>query len=348
MVFKINRFFIIFFISLYSFSCISTLSLKFTKNSKSKQHFEIISVPPTQIIYQLKATKPVISKYDRAYWLNIRKQSSFAKDKIFALLAIGEWDVAIEESRTYLIEHPKDIYALSALSIAYAVKKQYNFAEYYVKLLEKNYGQSALTLNIKALCVLLSPQVDMVKINQAIDLFNQSYNMSNQEIASGLNLAYLYLEIGHTQKAVEVFESLKHRCKNCSLSLIGAGIAYSRLGQINMAKQNFTALLKQDNTNVYALYYLSIIEYSYFKNISQAKEYLHKILTLNIESYADIQRKAQLFLRRIESEKIDSKDIEVLTTKNGDNNNSPDTQYSVIKEAPLPSTNDTLFINFEE
>ena len=199
--------------------------------------------------------------------------------------------VAINESKSLLRKSPKDEIALTNLATAYAMKRDYERASYYGGLLEKYHGKSSDSLNLKGLAILNSTNRSFSDYYRAINYFRSSYKLDSKQVASGLNLGFLYLDLSKNNEANNIFTDVAERCKNCcSQSLIGRGIALSRLGELAMAERTFRLAIKKED-DVRAQYYLALINYYEKKDLSKAKYFLKKVVNNDEKDNYEIKRK---------------------------------------------------------
>ena len=186
-----------------------------------------------------------------------------------------QWQSCIEQAKTILNKHPNHETALAIMSLAYHSLSQNLKALYFTRKTLKLYPYNTVALNIKGLLTLKQSH-SVNDFKKAASYFKKAITLSKYEIAAGLNLAYLYLELGNPELAKEGFEKMTERCKNCIAAQTGLGIALNRLDQPGHAREIFEDILLQDRNHFVALYQLTLI---HLKNNEHqaAKTYLNRI-----------------------------------------------------------------------
>ena len=206
------------------------------------------------------------------------------------------------ESRDLLIKKPKNRIALTNLATAYAMKRNYEKASYYGKLLEKYHGSHADTLNLLGLSTLNSPHKSFGDYYKAANYFKRAFNSSSKQIASGLNLGFLYLDLSKNAKAIETFAEVAERCEDCSQALVGKGIAQSRAGKLKTAERTFKKVLRSNKNDVRALYYLALISHFGDKDNKKAVKLLVKVMRDPAKDNYEVKRRANFLLRKIQAQ----------------------------------------------
>ncbi len=234
------------------------------------------------IVQQIGNPNPVLSPYNRGFWLARRdsgeKEGKVGTKHMFALLATGEWDAAVGEARQYLASHPGHKRALTVLVAALVYGRKFDLAAYYAKQLEKVAPNSSEVFNIKGISVMMAAQNRLVELRRAEKLFRQALDASSSDIAAGLNLGHLYLEIGDARAANLVFDSMSSRCNSCVEALIGVGISSERTRQYEKAGDAWNQILKENPSNHRALYHLALIRKNGYNDYDQAENILKKLL----------------------------------------------------------------------
>ena len=254
------------------------------------------------MVFQSKAKRPTLAKLSRKHWVELRKGMQPSQRKLMATLATGSWNAAEQEARGFLAVNPKDQVALQVLAISLSMQQKYQLAAFYAKVSEKFHSRTAVTSNLRGIAAMLRPRAKLRDYKEAVEHFQEAFNNEGTEIASGLNLGRLYLELGDAKGAASTFASVKDRCSNCEPGLVGSGIAHGRLRNYDEAKRNFELVLDKNPNHSQALYRLALIINAQDGPKKQAKKYLDRLLTSeNIKDKA-IQQKAQSFLRQLEAE----------------------------------------------
>jgi len=249
---------------------------------------------------------PVVSSRDRDSWVDLHERAPHGAGKAAAALAAGSHNEAIREAKNWLATHPRSKEALIVLASAYAMDKQFERAELYARLLDRYHPGTAESKNIQGIAAMLTPKADMNDFRRAITLFEQAYSASDREIAPGLNLGSLYLELGDGNKAREVFNTASARCGQCYVARYGYGIASIRTGSYAEARLAFEEILKQKPNDSEALYRLALISKNGYNDLKSAKQYL-KTLLADGSGKSAVHRQAHVMLRRMEA--LDAKKL---------------------------------------
>jgi len=275
------------------------------------------------VVQQAGRINPVISVYDRQHWLDVRADSKDERMKMYAALAVGEARVAEVEARSFLRKHPKDFAGLQVLAASLGMQKKYSLAGYYAGLLESYYQDSSEALNLLALSMLMNNQNRVQDYRRIVDMLQKSFGASSNQIAAGLNLGHLYLELGNISAAAETFATVRVRCDSCVESLMGAGIAAYRAGNYGVAQSSFKQVLSKSKFHSEALYRLALVERNVQKNNGNAKQYLRTMLANRNDKDRMIYQRANTMLRQLEGEsdrtatanQVDDEDKENAATK---------------------------------
>jgi len=284
---------IIYFFAIAALSACTTTGKRNDLASNSKLQDPIVG--------QSGSSNFVISKIKRKHWIQIRKSTKNPSKKLYATLAAGAWDAAEIEARNHLQKHPKDEGALTALIIASSMQRKHPLAAYYAGLLEKYHQPSAESLNARGLAAVTAPKASIEDFQKAVQLFHQSFYSTTTEIAAGLNLGRLYLELGDAQGASEIFAEARKRCNDCLPSLIGNGVANSRLRNLDRARTAFKLVLKVDPYHPQALYRLALISKE-DRKLEQAKRYLDLLMVHSKSKDYVITKKAEELVRTLDSQ----------------------------------------------
>jgi tetratricopeptide (TPR) repeat protein len=249
------------------------------------------------VVQKIGKKKPVISPYGSSHWIKNRESKSMTIQTIQGMLATNEALGAERLARKYLAKNPGDIEGLTALSSALAMSKQYDLAAYYAKLISKKLPENPHSLNIQGLAALMGAK-RIEEFKRAERLFQRSFDSSDSEIAAGLNLGNLYLELGNSQAALKIFQTTEKRCSDCVPSLMGHGIAARRLGKNEEALVAFNKLLDQEEEHAPALYHKALVYRDGYHDNKKAEESLRVLL--ESPTIASVQkRQAHALLRSI-------------------------------------------------
>lgn len=250
----------------------------------------------------------VMTQIDRETWVQLRKAANSDEVKLYATLGAKEWEVAASDARSYLRENPKNKTALTVLATSLAMQKNYALAAYYGSLLERYYPGFPEAKNLLGLAVLNRPNANYSDYTKAANYFAQAFDSSDTQVASGLNLGHLYLQLGNAQSSVDVFGAVRQRCNDCVESLVGFAVASSRTRDFKAAKDAFSKVLEKDKNHLGALYYLALIENYGQKRPDRAMTLLSKIIKDTSQRDMDIKRKANALLRRLQANEYAKQD----------------------------------------
>ena len=253
-------------------------------------------------VQRMDQEQPVLAKIDRDQWIEIRKNSKDERARLLATLGTREWEVAATEARAYLSQHPKDRAALMVLTTSLAMQKNYEMAAYYGDMLAKYYPGQADVLNIHGLTALHVPHGTIKDYRKALVAFEGSLQASETQIAAGLNLGHLYLEMGDAAKASATFATVRSRCADCTEATLGHGVAFMRLGKYSEARDAFSGILSKHPNHAQALYRLALVEKNGYNDNKKAESYLNQLLAKSSEGEKEVKRRANFMLRRIQAE----------------------------------------------
>jgi tetratricopeptide (TPR) repeat protein len=268
---------------------------------KDSQKSESRSLIPQETTVVLRSGKqePVISNLDRDAWVDVHKAVG-ADQKFYASLSAGEFKTAVKEAHFFLTKNPKHRGALLALASGYAMLKDFEKARLYAQLLERYHPGMSESLNIQAIAIMLRPQATLMDYRQAAVLFEQAFSMNGSEVAAGLNLGALYLELGNADKASEVLATVKSRCNGCRDARYNLGTALARIGQYDRANSEFQQIVDENPRDAEALYRLALVSKNGYNDISSSKAHLRQLLALDARSSGPVYRQAHIMLRRLE------------------------------------------------
>lgn len=247
-----------------------------------------------KVVVQKAGSKlPILSPYGKKHWYEARQSAKSEIKRIQAILATGDYRSAEKSARVYLEKMPGDLDGLTVLSSALAMRGKYQLAAYYAKLISKKMPNNAYSLNLQGLAILMQAS-HMSEYKRAQKLFRQSFENSNKEIAAGLNLGNLYLDLGNVSAALGIFEETSNRCNNCTPALLGYGIAAKSLRKYPEAQDSFESILEKEPNNPHALVYLAEVYDRGLNDRNNAIKFLNKAIASNntphsLKNYAYIQ-----------------------------------------------------------
>jgi thioredoxin-like negative regulator of GroEL len=245
---------------------------------------------------------PVISQFPRMKWLELKKTEKGPIRKMQAMLATGASLDAEREARSYLQGNPGDIDGILVLASALAQSRQYELADYYAELLEKNPETKAHGLNIKGLATLIGAS-SAADYRTAQNELISAHKANPKQIAAGLNLGALYLEIGNANAAVGIYQETSVRCSKCQPALLGYGIASLRSQKYKDAETALTDILIKNKNDGMANYHLALVYLLGQKNKSKAETVLKRLLQDETQGSSELRQRAQAILKKIKGDK---------------------------------------------
>jgi len=123
-------------------------------------------------------------------------------------MATGEMEAAMSFARTRLMQNPGDIEALTMLAAGLALSRNYELSNYYADLALKQQPDNPLILNIKGVATMLAQKIRVADLKKAATYFAEAFDTDARQVAPGLNLGNLYLELGNAKASSEVFEKV--------------------------------------------------------------------------------------------------------------------------------------------
>ena len=188
-----------------------------------------------------------------------------------------DWVAGIEQAKRILKKDPFNSLCFLVLATAYARQDDWEKARFYAKkILQSSPGHVAAS-NIMGLYKTKEAKT-LADYRAAIRWFLKSFKGSSGELASGLNLGYLYLSLGDHHGAAAVFKEVYARCQQCSAGALGMGIALRRAGRVGEARRLFGQVVEAHPNAPTAWYQLALIFRTEDKNYSKSSQYLKKIL----------------------------------------------------------------------
>ena len=260
-----------------------------------------LTAAKSTVVTQAGRSEPVVSGFDRPYWVDLRGKNG-AMPKMNGALATGEAQAAIDLARDYLAKRPGDADGLTMMAAALVLSRNYDLAAYYASLVEKARPNDAFALNVKGIAAMQTAKPRMADFRRATQLFQQAFDADPRQIAAGLNLGAVQLELGNATMAEQTFGQVSKRCEECNVALMGYGLSSARAGHMNQAKVAFEAVLKKNPSHSEALYQLALVQKNGYNNSKQAEKYLSQLLAdPKIKNVATRER-AQSVLRSMNGE----------------------------------------------
>lgn len=279
------------------------------------------------IVQQGGKRAPVVSKFDRGYWLDIRKGASSKIMRMHASLATGDAQGAEDLARKYLEKNPGDANGLTVLAASLVMKKKYQLANYYAGQLEKVSPDNAIAQNIRGLAIMIGQSNRVKDFKKAEAYFKAAFENNSDQIAPGLNLGHLQLELGNSRQAIQTFSEASSRCNQCEPAMMGQGIAESRAGSKEKAVQVFEAVLGEKPNHSEALFHLALVYKNRYNKGDKAEELLHKLLSRSRRNDPDtiaLKERAETILNTVRAEASQSDRTALARAEQEDGEQAPD------------------------
>lgn len=268
--------------------------------SASEEGSRYVYRGPTAV-KQIGSTQIAYSKEGYQYWYEMR-QSKDPLKRIAGNLAAGQLGQAVNLSKSYLEKNPQDVQALIYLATALALDRKYALAAYYAKAGLRQRPGDAMLLNIAGLSMYMNHAGSSVEQKQAIEFLRASFNNDSSQIASGLNLGGIFLELGKHAEAQVYYQKVASRCGQCTAALLGSGTAYLKHKNYQAAKDSFEKIIAREPAHGPALYNLAVVYRNGYQNKKQAEKYLFTLLNRTNKADYALRARAQTFLRMMKSE----------------------------------------------
>jgi tetratricopeptide (TPR) repeat protein len=252
-------------------------------------------------VKQIGQTGLAFSKESSGYWVELR-QSKDALKQIAGLLAAGNSTQAVNAAKGYLSSHPQDVQGIMYLATALAMDKKYHLAAYYAQAGLRLRPGDGMLLNVLGVSSYLGSIRSAKEVSESLAILKQSFQGNSSQIASGLNLGGIYLELGNPAEAKVYYQEVAKRCGNCTMSLMGSGTASLRQKKFAEAKSAFEKILTKEPFHGAALFNLAVVYRNGFQNRAQAEKYLFTLLNRSGKSDMALRSRAQAFLRMMKGE----------------------------------------------
>jgi tetratricopeptide (TPR) repeat protein len=271
------------------------------------------------VVQRVGARDTIISPFGKNHWYSARQQKEGGLGPIQGMLATGEGPGAEQAARTFLQKNPGHPEGLISLASALALTGQYDLAGFYAKLAAQKLPNDSRTINIQALAILMRAR-NMSDYRSAERLLQKSFDSSPQEIAAGLNLGSLYLELGNAAGAAQIFEQTSSRCKLCAASELGLGIAKMRLKRFDEAEKHLLVAIKNNQEKTKGLYYLALVYKNGLNSSQKAESTLRTLLAEGSKKDPVTLRLGHTLLRKIKAEQAHRPATAVAKRKNAEKN----------------------------
>ena len=164
---------------------------------------------------------------------------------------------------------------LTVLAGALFMEKKHRASKFYARQVLKFNPDNHAAQNILGLYYLYNAQTKH-DFKRAEQMFKRAFKSSPNEVASGLNLGFLYLRRKSSFFAQEIFTEVITRCKDCQAAYLGLGIAHYQRQQFKDAITAFEDGLDiEDNDEI--LFHLALVYRYGVKSLDKAREHFNKI-----------------------------------------------------------------------
>lgn len=232
---------------------------------------------PTMDGFLIKDRQTTAMMKDQKVWFSEIKTKDPTMASVLDSVARQDWDGSISQAKIVLRSQPFNSLCFLVLATAWAGKNEWEKARFFARKILQNRSDYVEAMNILGLYKLTDAKT-MADYRSAIAWFTKAFQGNSTEVASGLNLGYLYLDLGDHSKAEQVFSQAYKRCDRCSAGALGLGIALSRMGQYQDARKKFEQVVKQNPESMTGWYQLALLTRNHEKNFEKSTEYLKNIL----------------------------------------------------------------------
>lgn len=253
------------------------------------------------VVIQAGQSDPVVASHDRRYWLDLRQKKD-VQARLRGALATGEGEAAVQLAKARLAKHPGDPEATAELAAALVLTRNYELAAYYASQLDRLQPGNPIARNIRGLATMLGSKARMADFRRAEADFQQAFDADATQIAPGLNLGNLQLELGNAGGASQTFARVVERCGQCTPGLMGLGIALSRSQQWPKAEAAFQSVLARNPKHAAALYNLALVYKNGYHNKDKAEKCLFALLNDSRTKNVALRERAQVVLRIMKGE----------------------------------------------
>ncbi|MFK7822956.1 MAG: tetratricopeptide repeat protein [Oligoflexales bacterium] len=243
------------------------------------------------ILIKKKNIKPFYK--DKQLWLSEFESKDGILAKIIQTIEKKEWKQSIHMARNYLKKNPFNKGCFLVLATSYAGLGKYEKASYYAKLVLKKFPTNVAAINILGLSIYSRAEL-LEDYRKAQRIFQLAFERSDREVAAGLNLGYLLLEMGDAQSAQKIFVQTSNRCGGCEESKLGYAISLRRQGKHNLAKETLEVIVAKNPAFMTAWYQLALHYRNVEKNYEKSSQFIRKILDQSDMQDIELVEKARM------------------------------------------------------
>ena len=268
---------------------IAALSISCTTMFKSQDY---------RIIKSGGKSSPAYANKGSSAWLDFSYNDD---DPINEILAMGRWRVASLNIKGRLAAKPGDERLLSLLASALFMEKKYRSARFYAHKVLRLNGLNSAAQNVIALCTLYTARNDN-DFRKATAIFKRAFYSSSSEVASGLNLGFLYLRTKNTFFAHETFKEVIARCDDCQAAYLGLGIAHYQRNKFKEAIDAFEDGLDIDASDEITFHLALVYRYG-TKDLHKARAEFSKVVH-NLSAARHLRNKARAEIASIDEKQM--------------------------------------------
>ena len=228
-----------------------------------------------EVIQTAGKNTPVFTRKAGNSWLSLNYKPTVKEDPINDILSMGRWSIASLKLKERLKAKPGDEQLLTVLASALFMEKKHRAAKFYARQVLKFNPKNHSAQNILGLYYLYNAQTKH-DFKRAERMFKLAFKSSPTEVASGLNLGFLYLRQKNAFFAQETFTEVIARCKNCQAAYLGLGIAHYQRQQFKDAIAAFEKGIDIEDSDE-ILFHLALVYRYGVKSLDKAREYFNKI-----------------------------------------------------------------------
>ena len=243
------------------------------------------------ILIKKKNIKPFYK--DKQLWLSEFDSKDGSLARIIQTIEKREWKQSIQLARAYLKKQPFNKGCFLVLATSYAGLGKYEKASYYAKLVLKKFPTNVAAINILGLSIYAKAEL-LEDYRKAQRIFQLAFERSAKEVAAGLNLGYLLLEMGDTQTAQKIFIQTASRCGACEEASLGYAISLRRQGKHNLAKETLEKIVANNPDFMTAWYQLALHYRNVEKNFEKSSQLIKKILDQSDMQDIELVEKARM------------------------------------------------------
>ena len=234
---------------------------------------------------------PAYANKGSSAWLDLSYESD--DDPINDILAMGRWQVASSNLKGRLAAKPGDEKLLTLLASALFMERKYSSARFYAHKVLRLNGANSAAQNVLGLCTLYNAR-DERDFAKAVAIFKRAFYASSKEVASGMNLGFLYLRNKNAFFAQETFKEIIERCDDCQAAYLGLGIAHYQRNKFEDAIEAF-----EDGLDVGAsdeiMFHLALVYRYGIKDLQKARAKFNKVaLKHNAPRYLRNKARAEI------------------------------------------------------